>query len=258
MRGVILAAGRGSRLGGLTGERPKCLVLLAGRPLLAWQRAALTAGGIAELAVVAGYRSEMLNDRGLTVIPAPRWAQTNMVRSLLAAEHWVATTPCVVSYADIVYTAETVRRLISAPGGLAIAYDPAWAQLWHRRFADPRVDAETFRLAPDGALEQIGARPATVAEVQGQYMGLLRFTPSAWTGVRAVLDTMPPAEVDALDMTSLLQRLLKAGHRIETVPCQGAWGEVDSTTDLAVCEDLVAQGRLVFHQERETHTWSSG
>ncbi|MGA3299756.1 MAG: NTP transferase domain-containing protein [Candidatus Acidiferrales bacterium] len=33
MRAVILAAGRGSRLGHLGSDRPKCLVELEGRPL---------------------------------------------------------------------------------------------------------------------------------------------------------------------------------------------------------------------------------
>ncbi|MEU4420917.1 phosphocholine cytidylyltransferase family protein [Actinoplanes sp. NPDC024001] len=251
MRGVILAAGRGSRLGGLTAERPKCMVPLAGRPLLHWQRAALGAAGITEQAVVVGYRSELVDTQDMTVFRATRWAETNMVGSLLAAEQWLTTGPCVVSYADIVYSAATVRRLAAAPGELAIAYDPAWAELWRRRFADPRDDAETFRLAPDGALREIGARPATVREVQGQYMGLLRFTPAAWSAVRAVLDALTPAEVDALDMTSLLRMLLDAGRRVETVACEGAWGEVDSGTDLAVCEDLIARGELRFDEERK-------
>ena len=34
MKGIILAAGRGSRMGVLTDERPKCLTELAGRTLL--------------------------------------------------------------------------------------------------------------------------------------------------------------------------------------------------------------------------------
>jgi dTDP-glucose pyrophosphorylase len=80
-------------------------------------------------------------------------------------------------------------------------------------------------------------------------MGLLRFTPPAWSAVRAVLDALAPAEVDALDMTSLLRLLLGAGHRVEAVACEGAWGEVDSGTDLAVCEQLITRGDLRFNEE---------
>jgi choline kinase len=249
VKGVILAAGRGSRMGRLTDECPKCLVRLAGRPLLAWQRAALTTAGVTDLAIVAGYRADMLAGEGLHVFTAQRWPQTNMVGSLLAASCWLAAEPCIVSYGDIVYSAATVRRLVAAPGHLAITYDPRWAELWNRRFADPRDDAETFRLAVDGVLEEIGERPRTVEEVQGQYMGLLRFTPPSWQAAQKVLSGLPASRVDELDMTSLLRTLVRTGERIGAVPCHEAWGEVDSAGDLAICEDLVARGRLVFGQE---------
>ena len=61
MRAVILAAGRGSRLGHLGSDRPKCLVQLEGRPLIERQIAALRRGGADEIAVVRGYRAVFLD-----------------------------------------------------------------------------------------------------------------------------------------------------------------------------------------------------
>ena len=46
MRGIILAAGRGSRLKSLTDERPKCLVELHGKPVLFWQMQSMRAAGV--------------------------------------------------------------------------------------------------------------------------------------------------------------------------------------------------------------------
>jgi choline kinase len=63
---VILAAGRGSRMGSVGDDRPKCLVELEGRPLLDRQIAALRRGGANEIGIVRGYRAEMLNFPGLT------------------------------------------------------------------------------------------------------------------------------------------------------------------------------------------------
>ena len=34
MKGLVLAAGRGSRMGELTNEKPKCLTPLGGKPLI--------------------------------------------------------------------------------------------------------------------------------------------------------------------------------------------------------------------------------
>jgi choline kinase len=252
MRGIILAAGRGSRLGGLTEERPKCLVSLAGRPLLAWQRAALAAGGVDELAVVAGYRAEQLGSGDWRLFRAPRWGRSNMVTSLRSAAPWLRTSACVVSYGDIFYTGATVARLVEAPGELAICYDPHWYELWRRRFGDPLDDAERFKLGPESSVRQIGGRPRSVEEIEGQYMGLLRFTPASWATAEALLATLPSDRQDRMDMTTLLQGLIDAGRRVEAVPCIGGWGEVDQQSDLALYAELIATGRLDVGEEVES------
>jgi choline kinase len=249
VKGVILAAGRGSRLGALTDDRPKCLVQLAGRPLLTWQRDALAAGGAGETAVVVGYRADLLRRQGLPVFVAPRWEQTNMVVSLCAAAPWLRSEPCVVSYGDIVFEPDAVRALVAADGDLAITYDPRWHDLWSRRFADPLEDAEAFVLAQDGSVARIGGRAATIAEIEGQYMGLLRFTPASWAAVEATLASLSAGQRDRLDMTGLLQLLISSGHRVGAVPYRGGWGEVDHESDLEVCESLVAQ-RLLRRPDR--------
>jgi choline kinase len=112
-------------------------------------------------------------------------------------------------------------------------------------------DAETFRLWPDGSLAAIGARPRTEQEIEGQYMGLLRFTPAGWARVLALLGRHTDRQVDEMDMTALLQALVDDGHRVDAVACPEPWGEVDSAADLGVCADLVAGGRLAFAGGRE-------
>jgi choline kinase len=245
MRAIILAAGRGSRMKASTEDRPKCLVELDGRSLFSMQQAALRAGGIHEIAVVGGYRADQLVRPDVTLFRNARWAETNMVMSLAAAAPWLRQSPCLVSYADIFYPAATVRRLAALPGPqLAIAYDPEWRALWEARFADPLSDAETFRLAEGDRLVEIGARAASLDQIQGQYMGLLRFTPESWAAIEDLLDSLDPARRDKLDMTSLLALLLKGGADIRAVPTDAGWGEVDSESDLAYYEGEVRAGRI--------------
>lgn len=240
MRALILAAGRGSRMGALTDERPKCLVELHGRPLLAWQLEALVAGGADEVGLVTGYRAEDLALRARHTFHNPRWADTNMVRTLACAAEWLREGPCLVSYADIVYSAQAVRALVESSGDLALTYDPDWLALWRERFADPLEDAETFRTDGRGRLLEIGARASSVDEIQGQFMGLLRFTPPAWERVEALLRSLPPDQADRLDTTALLSRLIAEGEDVRAVPAPGPWGEADSATDLAVLEHTFA------------------
>lgn len=232
MKGIILAAGRGSRMKSMTEDRPKCLVEIAGRSLLDCQRAALTGGGIDRLAVVRGYRGEAFEGRGLTLFDNPRWADTNMVMSLVQADPWLSAGPCLVSYADIFYPAETVRRLAEITGDIAISYDPNWLTLWQARFADPLADAESFRLNEAGQVVDIGRKVNSLEDIQGQYMGLLKFTPTGWAQVTGYLATLDPASRDRLDMTGLLSRLIARGIVVHAVPGMPGWGEVDSESDL--------------------------
>src|SRR5690242_7556765 len=155
MRALILAAGRGSRMGQLGDERPKCLVQFDGKSLIARQVAALRGGGAQTIGVVRGYRAEMIEFPDLTYFQNERWAETNMVMSLATAAEWLKAGPVIVSYADIWYRRELVWDLAAAAGDLVITYDRAWRSLWSRRFIDPLSDAETFRTDSSGRLIEI-------------------------------------------------------------------------------------------------------
>lgn len=236
MKSIILAAGRGSRMKGLTDERPKCLTELGGRSLLDWQTQALSVGVGPSIAVVAGYRGDLLENRGLTVFTNARWSETNMVVSLTCAASWLEAGPCLVSYGDIIYTSAAVRRLAEVESDIAISYDPDWYRVWAARFADPLSDAETFKLSADGIVTDIGHRPKSLDEVQGQYMGLLRFTSVGWDRVSRHLALVGSEAAAKLDMTSLLRALIEGGASVRAVPVEGPWGEVDSATDLMLYE----------------------
>jgi choline kinase len=234
MKALILAAGRGSRMKHMTDDCPKCLVELRGKPLLEWQLAALREAGINEIGIVTGYKREMLANRGLTEFHNPRWESTNMVSSLACAQNWLMDEPCIVSYSDIFYEASSVESLMASTANLAVTYDPNWLALWTKRFGDPVIDAETFRTNTDGNLTEIGNKPKALSEVQGQYMGLLRFTPTAWSEVTRIRAGLSNEQCDKMHMTGTLQKVIEAGRiNIATIPYEKEWGEVDSADDLA-------------------------
>jgi choline kinase len=247
MRAVILAAGRGSRMGQFGDDRPKCFVELEGKPLIERQIVALRRGGVDEIGVVRGYRAEMIDFSGLFYFANKRWAETNMVMSLVSAAPWLRSGPVIVSYADIFYRSELVRGLADAQGELVISYDRTWRRLWTRRFADPLADAETFRINDAGQLLEIGGKTTRIENIEGQYMGLLKFTPPAWNVVEALLSTLHTSIRDRLDVTELLRRLLTGKElSIGTFGTDGQWGEIDNPKDVTLYQSMIRDGELVL------------
>ncbi len=245
---VILAAGRGSRMGELTAAKPKCLTVLAGKSLLAWQLAALRSAGIQAIAVVGGYRKELLTSGSYELLDNPDWATTNMVATMRCASTLLRQFSCLVCYSDILYRPEHIRALAEVDGDIAISYDLQWGSLWSARFADPLTDAETFR-QENGWLTTIGERAECLADIEGQYMGLLKFTPAGWGQVERVITALAPETLRRIDVTALLGLLLRAGTPIRCVPVIGGWCEIDGSADLEL------YGRLLDESERSGNRW---
>ena len=247
MRALILAAGRDSRIDVTGKQLPECLVPLAGKPLIHRQIAALKAGGVADIGVVRGYRAELIDVPGVTVFTNERWAETGSVASLMVAADWLRSGPVVVSDGNIFYRHELVHALGSVRGAFVIAHDRQWRDLWTRRFADPLAHAKGFRRSPSGVVQAIGGQPASLDEVQGQYMGLLKFTPGAWHSVETLLGGLDAPSRDRLDMIGLLQRVLAANTlSIGTVGYDGQWGEMTAPGDIALYERMAAEGELAL------------
>jgi len=260
MHAIILAAGEGTRLRPHTADKPKCLVPLAGRPLLLRQFDALAAAGIDpdQVTVVTGYRADQVVALGVTTIHNPRFHDTNMVASLMCArERFDGSDDVLVCYGDLVYEPGVVTALIDAlrpsgtiPPTVAITFDRSWQQLWDLRMADPLTDAETFRLAPDGTVIELGRTPSSIDEIEGQYMGLIAIPAAMAPAIVTSYDALDPAvryegrDRDHMFMTSFLQHLIDHVTPVHGVAVDGGWLEVDTVEDLAVFDDLHLRGQL--------------
>jgi molybdenum cofactor cytidylyltransferase/nicotine blue oxidoreductase len=100
---AVLAAGRGSRLGG---DVPKPLVELRGRPLVSWALDAATTSGLRPIVLVVGHHGgavARVAPKGVVVVRARRWRR-GIARSLRAAlgalEPWAQVGAVAVGLAD--------------------------------------------------------------------------------------------------------------------------------------------------------------
>ncbi|MBU1240740.1 phosphocholine cytidylyltransferase family protein [Myxococcota bacterium] len=112
MKAVILAAGRGSRLGDLTLDRPKPFIDVHGTPLILNALTQLKKSGITEVVIVIGYMADYFrknigeSHEGLkvTYVENTIWESTNNSYSLLLARGAVgADEPMLIMEADIFF-----------------------------------------------------------------------------------------------------------------------------------------------------------
>lgn len=241
---VILAAGQGTRLRPLTDDRPKCLVPLHGRALLEWQLASLREGGAQDIAVVGGYRSDQLRSTGVEVIVNSAFESSNMVESLWCARDALAQG-ALVSYGDIVFSADLAKKMLASPHDISVAIDRRWLQYWQRRFERPLDDAESLAVGPDGCIRSIGKKGVKIEDIEGQYIGMVALRRG---GVEALWDCTRRMGVRARTayMTDLLQAAADLGHRVHAVWIEGGWLEVDSVSDLKLAESLTVPAKDVL------------
>lgn len=237
MIGIILAAGRGSRMKELTENIPKCFVKLKGKRLLDYQLEAMHEVGIDQITIIRGY-ADTCFDETTHYIDNLRWRETNMVYSLYCADALLSRNSAIVSYSDIVYPSENVSSILNSPHDITIAYDPNWLTLWRSRFADVLSDAESFVVGENNKLLEIGACVNMISQIKGQYMGLFLIRPTGWQTIKRFLQSKRAEQIDKMDMTSLFGEMIKNGDDIYAIPVSMPWYEVDTQHDLAIYENL--------------------
>ncbi|WP_416860433.1 sugar phosphate nucleotidyltransferase [Helicobacter ganmani] len=250
MKAMILAAGFGSRLMPLTQENPKCMVEYRGKKLIDYEIGALKDAGIKEIAVVGGYLFAVLKNyvesqfNIKNIYQNLEFNKTNMVQTLFCAREFIESCithkqDLIISYADIVYSAEIVRSLMQSDEPLSIVVDKNWRTLWEKRFENPLLDAETLKIR-EGKVIELGKKPKSYEEIEGQYIGLFKFSYHFLPQVLGFYDSLDRnamydgKDFDNMYMTSFLQGLINAYGGAQVVEINGGWCEIDFKSDLEV------------------------
>lgn len=245
MKVIILAAGQGTRLRPLTDDRPKCMVELKGKPLLHHQLEVLQAAGVqaCDIALAAGYLQEALVAPGVQQFRNERYASTNMVGTLFAAQGFMQPgEDLIIAYGDIVYCPEVLQKLLSTEGELVVAADLDWYELWSQRMDNPLDDAETFKMTDAGQVLELGKKPRSREDAQAQYIGLIKVAANKVADFIAHYYAMDKAatydgnDYDNMYMTCLIQHLIDSGWQVQAALIKGGWLEVDSVDDLQAYE----------------------
>jgi CDP-L-myo-inositol myo-inositolphosphotransferase len=118
MKGIIIAAGYGSRLGPLTATTPKSLVKIDGKSIITYPIDALMTAGISEISIVVGYRADVIINSIEKLYPNINFSYNkdydgDNAISVFAAHSFIGNDPFVLAMGDHLISSSIVTTLLS-------------------------------------------------------------------------------------------------------------------------------------------------
>src|SRR4051812_46820826 len=182
MRGIILAAGAGSRLNGSAGDKPKCLVEAGGMTLVERQIHVLGAAGVRDVVVVVGAQADrvrMALGPRVTYVENSRFAETNSLYSLWTARA-LLYEGFVVLNCDVLFHPALLDDL------LATHHDAALLMAY--REAGQQYGDEEMKVKVRNGLVTDMSKAMNPAEADGENLGIVKFGPASAPHLVRILD----------------------------------------------------------------------
>jgi L-glutamine-phosphate cytidylyltransferase len=251
MRGIIIGAGRGQRLMPTTADAPKCFTRIGDERILDIVLSALRAGGVGPVTFVGGYRIADVAGAypELELVDNTRWAETNILGSLMCAAHRMAAG-FVSSYADIVYRSAPVAAAVASPHDITIVVDTDWRRRYEGRSQHPPSDAEKVEVR-DGRVVRMH-RDIDPDAAYGEFIGVAKFSAAgaaalqaAYAAARARCGNGPfreAADLDRAYLIQLMQDMIEGGASIAHVDTHGGYHEIDTQQDYDLVRAAHARG----------------
>ena len=244
---IILAAGKGTRMGEYTTNIPKALLRIKEKTLIQRQVDTLPRAGIENISVVTGYRSEMINVSGVRKFHNENYDTTNMVESLMCARESFSGD-ILIAYADILYTSKLIERMLKAKVDVGVAVDNSWRQMWMARFGTAEVDLESLDISDDGSIIEIGKPKQNSSGIDYRYIGLLKFSDLGIREMLSIYDSKCQTnsnwcasgnEFHQGYMTDLLSEMIGRCIRVDPVITSNGWWEFDTAEDYQCANRLL-------------------
>ncbi|MBT7944014.1 MAG: phosphoenolpyruvate mutase, partial [Alphaproteobacteria bacterium] len=224
---VILAASRGEQLGELTADKPKVMIDVRGKPLLAHLVDTYKSAGVGDVVVVRGYKKDKINLPSITTVDNDLYANTGEVSSLAcAADHLHGE--CIVSYGDILFRQYYLDQLMASEADITLLVDALWkdrksdADAWVRDMVKCSKPFSGDYLDDDPVHLTHISNDLKEADVDGEWIGAARLSPAGSDMVRAEIEEMGKDGSQAKScMLDLFGRLADKGAKIRVIYVPG-------------------------------------
>lgn len=234
---VILGATQGKGFGKMTENRPKTMIPIGGKPILAKLVASFNDCGLKQIAAVRGYKKESVNLPNIKYFDNDTYESTEEASSLYAAKSFINGN-LVFSFGDILFEKFVLLNLLDSQEDFTIVVDSSWSKHpeKHSRTTDLVIaDREhTREYREDNIYVRSIGNEIDKAGAHGEWIGLAMFSARGAGILVETLDELAAAgRLETMPMVGVFAELMKKGHRIKVEYVHGHWLDIDNLDDIS-------------------------
>ena len=247
MKAIILAAGEGSRMGKLTQNIPKPLVMVNGKSIIERQLSILKQNKILDVIIVTGSHNEKFNFKNVVYVNDLEHKKHDTLGSLITARDYM-NDEIIITYADQIFDEKIMESVIDFKGDIGITVDLDWEKNYVNRDQHPKSEAENILINGNEILEiRKNISECKENEKIGECPGLVKFSRKA---SKVFLDKYSELEIShqgkfhnapSLEkalISDMIQELIDSEINVEPIYVSGKWCEIDTPQDLQIARKL--------------------
>ena len=252
MKGVVLVAGKGTRMLPLTLRRPKPLVPLLDRPMIEHIIVGARDAGVDHIALIIGHLGKQIIDHfgdgsGIGVRLEYIWQDEpkGTGHAALLAEGFVGGEAFFLSWGDIIVPPRNYRKVVEAfeEGSADAVLSLNWVE-------DPYEGAAVY--VRDGFIEKIVEKPPKgTATTNYNNAGLFVYKSDMFDRLRRI----KPSPRGEIELPDAVQEMIEEGRKIRAVELEGYWSDVARPASVLALNEMMMldrygeQGGVFVHPE---------
>lgn len=237
--GIILAAGRGTRMGELTKSLPKPLLPVLEKPAIEWVIDGMITAGIRRIVIVIGYLGDRVVDAltgyrsdSVELLFVRQDEQLGTAHALKLTRDAAGESPVLLAFADIMTSSENFAAMVQKfhdescdlTAAVRDAGDP-----W--RAAAVYVDAEWN-------IDQIIEKPPVgTSTTPWSHAGMYCFANSIYN----YLSRVKPSSRGEYEVTDAVQMMISEKLRCRAVELHGYWKDLATPEDIIAAEEMISR-----------------
>ena len=158
---------------------------------------------------------------------------TNMVYTLFNTLKDINNSSVLVTYSDIIYDKENIKRLLNKKSDISTLVDFKWKKIWLKK-KKLLSDSESLKIKKNKIIE-LGKPTKNIKKIDGRYVGVLKISKDILPNIYDLYQVSlkkNPKKFKKIDMTNFLNFLIKKKYELNFVKLSGSWNEYDDFVDL--------------------------